>query len=622
MGTASSHPQPPLIALNGGSFGKHNNILLPPEAFAHQYGKRGKYDRNKNSKRQPSDYRRYDDDDYAHRPNLRRWRGRFWDESLSESFGMRPRRGLRPRRMGRGGGPVAGGMPTLPVYYDPRGVKAMSAPELPAGYGYPVLRGGRGMKPMANMGPGMRPGMMRGYPPGPGMPEAEAYMYPQTGGPVYQGHGQVPPQVQPHMPRGVPRPPTPRLRRGPGVNDIAYGAHVAQGQPPMPGRHTSDPQVSRQMNRAQPLHKRAGPSGQEWIAGDPWLDACTCTTNCHCRKGARVLYRAQGGAHGDEEAGQNTYGEIRYVVKDDLGKDCGDHSKCRAHDDDPESSDGGGKQSKKKKEKAKEASADVSKICEQMAGLRNDLANMKLGADLAPGMGPGLGPIGQMDPRIAGFGSPLGGMLPQGDIPDMANGMDPRFDPRMAQMGGTGPFDMELPPRMQARMNGMMKRRPGRMPRPDMAGPMGESDIGLEDMDFLDDEGGMVDPRNGMLDGPPQRRNAGGRRPKQRRGPGFPRLGGPARRPAPDLDSRMEYPRPPRRGDGMNRPSGRWGRRPGPPPPDYDLDGGSGSGVGSRRRPGLGQLDDDDDDDSWAPRGSRLPPVLRRLTNRIQRHSE
>ncbi|KAH6625576.1 hypothetical protein C7974DRAFT_396321 [Boeremia exigua] len=60
------------------------------------------------------------------------------------------------------------------------------------------------------------------------------------------------------------------------------------------------------------------------------IDTCICTTNCRCRKGERGTkwYKGVaniGGAQVPVRAKLNT----RYVLADDIGKDCGDHAACR-----------------------------------------------------------------------------------------------------------------------------------------------------------------------------------------------------------------------------------------------------------------------------------------------------
>ncbi|KAF2448358.1 hypothetical protein P171DRAFT_440748 [Karstenula rhodostoma CBS 690.94] len=572
MGSASSHPQqPPLIALNGGSFGKHNTILVPAEAFAGKWGPKRKF------KGRPN-YRPVYPDPFAYLPPPRVGRGRGrkgWgvgvDDTLSEGD-MRPRnRGVGRRRGGLAMPmpmPYYPGMPAfappgaVPVMYDLRGARARSAPNLQAGY-IPAVRGGRAKNMgMGNFpGAGFQPGMVPGYGPVAGMPA-----------PAYAAAAAPSPAPQPRMPARAP-PQQQKMRHPPGVEAVAKGVHYAQPAAQLP-RRKSEPLVSAQLNRSQPPNKRAGPSGQEWLPSEnAFLDACTCTTNCNCRKGARVLYRHQGQGQGDGE--QNTWGEIRYVLKDDLGRDCGDHSRCREKEE--EESDGGRKKGKKGKGKNGEReSGDVEKMREEMKGLREDIKNMTIGVGRM-GMGAAAGQIP----------TNMGRMPSQGGWPGM---MDGRMDPRMAQRMGSGDaYGMEFMPQMQQPMRGGRSgRMPGRVADMDL-----EDDVSFEDAEEIMDS--RMGPR--MMKMPPHPRNPGPRRPRQHRGP--PRR--PPRRVS-EFDPHREYaPRPGRRGN-VNGPGQRGGGRPPPPPPEYDLDDDSmGSGMDGRGR--FGPMDDDEG--NWPPTGGR-----------------
>jgi hypothetical protein len=465
---------------------------------------------------------------------------------------------MRPRRRGMGGiaipaayySGMEGLTPGMPFYYNPQGLRATSVPNLRAGY-TPPLRGGRakstrvGNRPMV----GLQPGMMPEYAPVTGMP-----------GPTCpQGAGS--PFAAPAQPRMPPRaPPQHKLRPPSGVEAVAKGAHYAQPSPQLP-RGRSEPPVSAQLNRTQPSNKRAGPSGQEWIPSDNvFLDACTCTTNCQCRKGARVLYRQQG--QGDEK--QNTWGEIRYILKDDLGRDCGDHSRCR----DDEDSDCGRKKGKKGKEKkADEESADVKKIRKEMKGLREDIKNMRIGRErMGPDAGMGSNAVG------------MGRMPSPGGWPGMKEG---EIDPRMGQRMGAGDLlGIKFKPRMQQQMMGGMQGRNS------------EDDMSFQDAEEAMDS--MMGP--GMLKMPPHLKDTGMRRLKPRRGL-------PARPPrrAPDFDPHLEYGVRTGRRTNMNRP-GRGVGRPPPPLVGYDLDEDSmGGGIHGRGR--LGPMDDDEG--NWSPMGGR-----------------
>jgi hypothetical protein len=144
-------------------------------------------------------------------------------------------------------------------------------------------------------------------------------------------------------------------------------------------------------------------------------------------------------------AGENAFGEIRYLMKENLGKDCGDHTRCRrGHDSDRKSrhsreSEGSrvsdddsskAKKRKKKKKKRKDKEREDSEVSEQQ--MRDDIASMKEnmrmmqeglagfkfnGGMSGPGGGPGMGAI-PMSPRPS----------PYGPMP-APNGMSPGISP-------------------------------------------------------------------------------------------------------------------------------------------------------------------------------------------------
>ncbi|KAJ4369551.1 hypothetical protein N0V86_009387 [Didymella sp. IMI 355093] len=68
-------------------------------------------------------------------------------------------------------------------------------------------------------------------------------------------------------------------------------------------------------------------------SNDGWgdgIDTCICTTNCKCRKGERAVKWYEGMAKiGGEDVPVRAKLNTRYVLEDDLGKDCGDHSRCK-----------------------------------------------------------------------------------------------------------------------------------------------------------------------------------------------------------------------------------------------------------------------------------------------------
>jgi hypothetical protein len=467
---------------------------------------------------------------------------------------------------------------------EPGDMRMHSAPDLAMRYGYPAPEP-EGRAPAMGMGsPRMAPPRMSPQP----------YAFQPQRVPTHGPHAQTPVVVQ--------QPQARRPIRGPGVNEIPMGAYTAGVAPPRapPVRaNTEPPPTSARLNRRQsaPNSKPVGPSGQEWIQGDPFLDACTCTTNCTCRKGQRVLYRSQA-QDGD---GHNGWGEIRYVLKDDLGRDCGDHSKCHAqHDSD--SDDGKSKTKKKGKGKKDKNGKDVDDFNEEMRqrlkAMQEDLAGMKLQDRSArPGMPP-PSPYGPMPPR-------------NGPPPGMMDGMDPRMP---VDFGGA-PFGMGGPSRPPPGMGGMMGGRPDRMRR--MGGPGPDPPMPPPGMGFNEDppysESAFdMDDMMGMPRPPRPRMGRGGRRPvpldmmgapSPRQGRG---RGGPRGTPLQDMEAGMgEFgrgpPPPPMRGRGWRpRGAGPPRRRPAPLPRDFNeesVDMIARAGRGGGFRDGYG--DEYEEEEPW-----------------------
>lgn len=383
MGSTPSHP---IIDFNSASLGKHNNILLPPEAFPAPYPARGRYIGNKYVKGYPVPYRWP-----RNLPvEVDGWKGGGKRGGRRKVGGRYGDKGVGGVGMGMGGVPMVPVPVQVPVYYDARGVKAMSAPNL-----YGVRGKGRQVvqpQGQAQVRPQMVPTPGVGPVPGQagGMPYGYAYP-PPPAAPRHQSTTQLPPP----LPHGVPQSQPQNQRLNPGIPDVPYGARIAR--PTSPARRASS------QNRTQPR----GPPANEWLEGsNPWLDACTCTTNCRCRKGARVLYRAEG------KGGDRREGEIRYVVRDEVGRDCGDH-RCREEESD------GGRGKRKKKKEGSGQSSEVGRIREEMEGLRRDIERMRVSA------GMGAAPL-DLDPRF-NLGPPQGEPFPA--HPDALSGLDPRLDP-------------------------------------------------------------------------------------------------------------------------------------------------------------------------------------------------
>ncbi|KAF2248456.1 hypothetical protein BU26DRAFT_506163 [Trematosphaeria pertusa] len=302
MGIACSHPPPPLVEIAG----SRNKILIPAGTSFSVHPPPELTRRGRRSSRRVPIYHRvsspYSSSANDYRPIGRpRERGRrpptlsedtesqmnFMD--MSPPGGARTRGAPGPGRGYGGGGMPMGGRRPRPgsgpgpgpgmagAYFDPGDVRARSAPDLHGGYPYAGMRTPRprvrGME--STLARGMSPGGP-GYVAGPGygagaggLGGGNPYAYPQGRlGTPFQGRSQTPMQIQPQR--------RPSLRP-PGLNEVPMGAYAA-GHPAPPVRANTDPPTSKRLNRTQPTNKKVGPSGQEWIEGDPFLDAWATST--------------------------------------------------------------------------------------------------------------------------------------------------------------------------------------------------------------------------------------------------------------------------------------------------------------------------------------------------------
>ncbi|KAH7359580.1 hypothetical protein BKA66DRAFT_427034 [Pyrenochaeta sp. MPI-SDFR-AT-0127] len=281
-----------------------------------------------------------------------------------------------------------------------------------------------------------------------------------------------------------------------------------QGKAGKLSRSRTQPQVSSALNRGQPSNRKAGPSGKEWIDGDAFLDACTCTTECKCRKSQRVLYRSRNTRrrsgefddNDEEEDVEYGSGEIRYVLKDDLGRNCGDHSECKKSDagSDKEVQRDKGKREKRNEEKKRKEEFRGLKeelleaLDERFEGMRKDNHQRGIPGNMAA-------------PPFA-----RGDVLPRPFMMD--SGMDPQLAQYMGMMGGD-PYGAGLtslgrmPPGMTGQMRPRSMRPPGVPMGHEAAADMNfEDDMSLADMDGLGPMG-MRNPYSmpGMLARKPTR---------------------------------------------------------------------------------------------------------------------
>ncbi|KAE8831035.1 hypothetical protein CFE70_006818 [Pyrenophora teres f. teres 0-1] len=356
-----------------------------------------------------------------------------------------------------------------------------------------MMRGGAGGHPgmMGNgmMGNGMMPppGMqhpLSGMPPAytthpsmPHLPIGGMNMNPYLPGYPGPSHGPGPGPAPSSTSSSSTAPPAQPPRRGSGrrYEHVPTGAYASTEKPRRQRPHVEQ-QTSARLNKGQSSDKKVGPSGREWIDGDPFLDACICTTGCDCRKNQRVLYRARHdrprrgrGSDDDSEDDGDEYGsgEIRYILRDDLGRNCGDHSGCKKDKSKKsETSESGSEDSKKKErkkkrqEKRKEEKKEEKKRKESFQGLKDDLLEAldsrfydmnKASRQQQP-----TSTIPPQPPQ------PFGGRG-MGPSPFMMGGphhMDPRIAQQMGAMGGDGyRMGLDMPGRMPPGMSDPTSKR-------------------------------------------------------------------------------------------------------------------------------------------------------------------
>jgi hypothetical protein len=377
-------------------------------------------------------------------------------------------------------------------------------------------RGGVGGYPMG-MPPRMGGGGM-GMGPGP-----QANMnHHHSGMDLPPGYSPMPPHYSPGGPGPYPYPASPgsststaRTRRPSGAHErIPMGAYA---KPPT----TPSPKLSRAHTSPAPAKHKPKPAatgGKEWLKGDDFLDLCTCTPNCTCRQGHRVLYRSRNDPDSDSEAATRyNSGEIRYILKQDLGKDCGDHSGCKkaAESSDESTKEKEKKEKKQKRKEEKKRKEEYQEFKEDMldalderveaaikkaksrssragsvsspkpgyAGLRGApfaMGREQSGMDARMGLGQNLGGMGMGMPPTTMGGNPYAmGRQGMNYMPPPGMGGPPGGNPFTMGIQGMG----KVPPGMGDAMRGGHPMRPGSMP---MGG------MGFDDHDSMADMEGMA----------------------------------------------------------------------------------------------------------------------------------
>ncbi|KAH9866762.1 hypothetical protein J1614_008455 [Plenodomus biglobosus] len=184
-----------------------------------------------------------------------------------------------------------------------------------------------------------------------------------------------------------PIPNRPSKSRSKDYTSVPMGAYTKSQTPHKPHRSYTSPNYAAQVSRQG--QRKVGASGRDWVDGNAFLDACTCTTNCKCRKSHRVIYRRErqrregsNDDDGEDSDARQEIGEIRYILRDDLGKDCDDHSGCRKSgsrsvsgtESESRSSEKGSKsKKKKKKKKRKEEEKNAKERKDQFKNMKEEL---------------------------------------------------------------------------------------------------------------------------------------------------------------------------------------------------------------------------------------------------------
>lgn len=270
------------------------------------------------------------------------------------------------------------------------------------------------------------------------------YAYPQRHGNGYTMH---PPRPPPSSVTSTSSSSKSRSRSRPLPSAIQAAIDEAIQKSTVAGG-PSDP-----VDRSKKLHaiftKDVNNNKDGWGDG---IDACICTTNCKCRKGERAVKWYGGMADiGCKEVPVRAKLSTRNVLKDDIEKDCGDHSGCKGKTGSNSSSRYSSSDTETPKSKKDRKSKKKPGKMENIVDLRAELERMKQVAAMKEGDPYGPSPF-------AGYGP---GRLDGYDPETMCRTMEMHDPYGMGRVGG-----MDLTSKMQGTCDPMTTRisRPPRMP--------------------------------------------------------------------------------------------------------------------------------------------------------------